>query len=157
VSFKRTADIRYVGQGYELRIDVPDRAFDDASEATVWVEFQRRHEAEYGRSFAGSPMEIVNVRVTGIGETSKITPQAPAGSGLLEEAKVSTRPSVFRVGTELQTLDTAFYRRDALPLEQEIPGPAVVLQQDSTTVVRPGDSFRLDRAGNIIIAIGGLS
>ncbi|MEM9140979.1 MAG: hydantoinase/oxoprolinase family protein, partial [Pseudomonadota bacterium] len=154
VSFKRTADIRYVGQGYELRIAVPDDVFDAGAEAAVWAEFEARHAAEYGRSFPGSPMEIVNVRVTGIGETQKITPLAPTGGGSVEQALLATRPSVFRVGTELQTVETAFYRRDALPLEQNISGPAVILQQDSTTVVRPGDTFRVDGAGNIIIRIG---
>lgn len=153
VSFKRTADIRYVGQGYELRIPVPDGRFGDAAEQTVWAEFERRHEAEYGRSFPGSPMEIVNVRVTGIGETQKITPTAPPGGGSVEAAHVSSRPSAFRIGTEMKTIDTAFYRRDALPLDQKIDGPAVILQQDSTTIVRPGDRFRLDAAGNIIIEI----
>ena len=157
VSFKRTADIRYVGQGYELRIAVPDGSFDTSAEAAVWAEFEKRHAAEYGRSFPGSPMEIVNVRVTGIGETAKITPQAPPEGGALESAIVATRPSVFRDSTGLQTMETAFYRRDALPLETEINGPAIILQQDSTTIVRPGDSFRADRAGNIIIRIGGLS
>ncbi|MFC6639835.1 hypothetical protein [Sulfitobacter sediminilitoris] len=155
VTFKRTADIRYVGQGYELRINVPGGAFDAAAEAAVWAEFETRHEAEYGRSFPGSPMEIVNVRVTGIGETQKIRAQTPPTSGSLEAAKVATRPSVFRVGTDLETVQTTFYRRDALPLDQQIPGPAVILQQDSTTIVRPGDSFVADRAGNIIIKIGG--
>ena len=43
--------------------------------------------------------------------------------------------------------------RDRLPVDEEIPGPAVILQQDSTTVVRPGDAFRLDAAGNILIKI----
>ncbi|MEM6663323.1 MAG: hydantoinase/oxoprolinase family protein [Pseudomonadota bacterium] len=157
VSFRRTADIRYVGQGYELRIGVPDGAFDADSEAKVWAEFERRHKAEYGRSFPDSPMEIVNVRVTGIGKTEKITSQTAPSGGSLDAARLATRPSVFRVGSELQTIETVFYRRDALPLEQDIPGPAVILQQDSTTVVRPGDSFVADTAGNIIITIGGLS
>ena len=157
ISFKRTADIRYVGQGYELRIGVPDGAFDTAAETAVWTEFEARHEAEYGRSFPGSPMEIVNVRVTGIGETQKIKAQTSPSGGSLESAKVATRASVFRVGSDLRTVDTAFYRRDALPLEQDIHGPAVILQQDSTTVVRPNDSFVADKAGNIIIKIGGVS
>jgi N-methylhydantoinase A len=70
---------------------------------------------------------------------------------------VASRPSVFRVGTDLQTLNTALYRRDDLPLDEDIPGPAIILQQDSTTVVRPDDTFRADNAGNILIKIGGLS
>ena len=153
VAFKRTADIRYVGQGYELRITVPGGPFDPGVENALFAAFEQRHEAEYGRSFPDSPKEIVNVRVTGIGQTQKIAPQPPAAGGSLEAAQVATRPSVFRVGTELKTVETAFYRRDALPLEQEIDGPAVILQQDSTTIVRPGDRFRLDRAGNIVIQI----
>ncbi|MGI9355779.1 MAG: hydantoinase/oxoprolinase family protein [Rhizobiaceae bacterium] len=157
VSFKRTADIRYLGQGYELRIGVPEGAFDVTSETAVWAEFEARHEAEYGRSFPGSPMEIVNVRVTGIGETQKIAVQTPPKGGSLAAAQVATRPSVFRVNDELQTIDTVFLNRDALPLEQDIPGPAVILQQDSTIVVRPSDGFQADKAGNIIIKIGRLS
>ncbi|MEM8625389.1 MAG: hydantoinase/oxoprolinase family protein [Pseudomonadota bacterium] len=153
VSFKRTADIRYVGQGYELRIAVSDGLFDAAAEEALFAEFGRRHDAEYGRSFPGSPMEIVNVRVTGIGETQKIAAQGEPAGGSLDAALVATRPSIFRVAAGLETLETAFYRRDALPLEQDIDGPAIILQQDSTTIVRPGDSFRLDRAGNILIRI----
>ncbi|MEM6489041.1 MAG: hydantoinase/oxoprolinase family protein, partial [Pseudomonadota bacterium] len=153
VTFKRTADIRYVGQGYELRIPVPQGAFDPATEAALFAEFERRHEAEYGRSFPDSPKEIVNVRLTGIGETQKITPAGAPAPGSRDAALVATRPSVFRIGTALETVDTAFYRRDALPVDDEIEGPAVILQQDSTTVVRPGDRFRVDRAGNIVITI----
>ncbi|MEX0344345.1 MAG: hydantoinase/oxoprolinase family protein [Rhizobiaceae bacterium] len=153
VSFKRTADIRYVGQGYELRIAVPDGTFDRATETEIFAEFERQHEIEYGRSFAESPMEIVNVRVTGIGEIPKITPQTLATEGSVDQALVSTRPSVFRQGTELVTMDTAFYDRKLLPVEKTVNGPAIILQQDSTTVVRPGDQFLLDRAGNIIISV----
>ncbi|MEM9782545.1 MAG: hydantoinase/oxoprolinase family protein [Pseudomonadota bacterium] len=153
IGFKRTADIRYVGQGYELRIAVPEGSFDDAAEAALFAAFEQRHEAEYGRSFPYSAKEIVNIRVTGIGETQKIVPEPPSDGGALDAARVATRPSAFRIGTVLETVETAFYRRDALPIEQEIAGPAVILQQDSTTVVRPGDRFRVDRAGNILISI----
>ena len=153
VSFKRTADIRYVGQGYELRITVPDGAFDPAAEGRLFAEFERRHEAEYGRSFPESPKEIVNVRLTGIGETPKIAPERPVTGGSVDGARISTRPSVFRQGTELVTMDTAFYRREVLPMGERVDGPAVILQQDSTTVVRPADHFLIDGAGNILISI----
>ena len=153
VSFKRTADIRYVGQGYELRIAVPDGAFGPEVEAALFAAFERRHETEYGRSFPESPKEIVNVRITGIGETPKITPEAPPAGGSLDAARVSTRPSVFRQGTEMATMDTAFYRRELLPIGESVAGPAVILQQDSTTVVRPDDHFVVDDAGNILISI----
>jgi N-methylhydantoinase A len=69
------------------------------------------------------------------------------------KALVRTGSCMFRVDETLRTFETAFYRRDLLPVEEKIAGPAVILQHDSTTVVRPVDVFRVDRSGNIIIAI----
>ena len=153
VSFMRTADVRYVGQGYELRIDLPAGPFGEDGESALFAEFERRHAAEYGRSFPDSAKEIVNLRVTGIGETHKISPETPPAGGSIDAALLSTGPCVFRRGTELLTVDTARYRRDALPVGGDIAGPAIILQQDSTTVVRPEDRFRVDPAGNILISI----
>src|SRR5437773_833433 len=67
VVIQRVADCRYLGQGYELRVDVPSGAIDD-----MWVERVRRdfhdtHEREYSRRFETSDIEIPNVRVRGIG------------------------------------------------------------------------------------------
>ena len=56
---------------------------------------------------------------------------------------------------ELEPLDTIFYRRDRLPVDEVIAGPAIVLQEDSTTLIPPGSSARADLAGNLLIAIGG--
>jgi N-methylhydantoinase A len=61
---------------------------------------------------------------------------------------------VFRVAGELCTLPTAFYRREALPLGVTVPGPAIVLQMDSTTVVPPGATVTTDAGGNLIIHLG---
>ena len=153
VSFRRAADVRYVGQGYELRVPVPAGPFTAESEAAILDAFGRLHASEYGRSFPGAPTEIVNLRVTGLGETVKIRAATPPSGGGVEAARAGSAPTVFRVGDTLGAHETAFYRREALPVGEEIPGPAVILQQDSTTVVRPGDSFRLDDAGNILIRI----
>ena len=48
---------------------------------------------------------------------------------------------------------TPFYRRDLLPLEQPIAGPAIVLQTDSTTVVPPGTTLIAEVSGNLILTI----
>jgi N-methylhydantoinase A/oxoprolinase/acetone carboxylase beta subunit len=49
--------------------------------------------------------------------------------------------------------ETPFLRRDLLPVGTPIPGPAVVLQTDSTTVVPPGCALTADAGGNLIIAV----
>ena len=61
---------------------------------------------------------------------------------------------MFRVDGALEGYDTAFYRRDALPVETPIPGPAIIVQKDATTVVPPGWSVRVDRSANLILRQG---
>ena len=80
-------------------------------------------------------------------------PSAPA-SGTLGDALVKTDRTVFRVDGGLKEFDTAFYARERLPVGEALAGPAIILQKDSTTVVRPEDTAELDAAGNLLIRIG---
>jgi N-methylhydantoinase A len=79
---------------------------------------------------------------------------APAG-GTLADARVRSGQCVFRVGGALRSFDTVFYRRHALPVGISFNGPAIVLQNDSTTVIPPDCSAVNDRAGNLILTIAG--
>ena len=155
VGFERFADVRYVGQGYELRVAVPQGQLDIPALDSVIDRFHRQHELEYGHFFVDSPIEIVTIRVVGIGRAQKIHAASASNSGSLQAALVKTQPSVFRVHTELRSLDTAFYRREQLPVDEVVAGPAVILQIDSTTVIPPDCTFQLDTHGNLLIQIGG--
>jgi hypothetical protein len=64
---QRVADCRYLGQGYELRVDCGAGAIDDAWVAKLRADFDDIHEREYSRRFEESDVEIPNVRVRGIG------------------------------------------------------------------------------------------
>lgn len=155
IRFERAGDLRYVGQGYELRVAFPAGNLDEASLAAIWEAFHRQHEMEYGHRFPEGRIEIVNIRLTGIGSIPKIDkPATPSGTSV-EAALVRTGRGVFRDDDELKSLPTAFYRRDALPVGAPITGPAIVLQMDSTTVVPPGATAVLDAAGNLLIRLGG--
>ena len=155
VAFTRAGDLRYVGQGYELRIPMPAQNLDDAALEQVWQRFHEAHEAEYGHFFEGSPIEIVNIRMTGIGRMPKIgRPGAPEG-GSFDQARIKTGDCVFRVDGRLRSFETVFYQRRLLPVGERFQGPAVVLQTDSTTVVPPGCSAICDPEGNLLIQLGG--
>ncbi len=151
--FQRAGDLRYVGQGYELRVPFPDAPLDAGALETVFTLFGEQHLAEYGHIFADSPIEIVNIRVTGIGRMPKIAAPNPRAGGSLAEALVKTAPCAFCNSGELQTLATPFYRRDALPLDEPIVGPAIILQTNSTTVVPPRATATADRSGNLIMRL----
>ena len=102
VSYVRIGDLRYVGQGYELKIAIPGGTLMPEQLAGVWAAFHEAHAAEYGHAFAESPIEIVNVRVSGRGAMPKIAAMTAHKGGSLEEALVRTGPCVFRVNGELQ-------------------------------------------------------
>ncbi len=152
-AFQRAGDLRYVGQGYELRVPFADGPLDAADLAAAFARFGELHRAEYGHIFPGSPIEIVNIRVTATGHMPKIAPPRPPEGGSLDAALVKTAPCAFRVGDRLDTLATQFYRRDRLPLDTPIAGPAIILQTDSTTVVPPGATVRADRGGNLLLRL----
>jgi N-methylhydantoinase A len=155
VTFERFADARYVGQGYELRIAIADEPVNDESVQHMADAFHRQHEAEYGHCFVSNPIELVNLRITGVGPTQKIQSVVPPTGGSLREARVKTDQCVFRIEDGLKTFPTVFYRREQLPLGQTMNGPALILQPDSTTVIPPGCQGQIDEHGNLIITIGG--
>jgi N-methylhydantoinase A len=154
-AFERSGDLRYVGQGYELRVPFPVGPLDAAALRQILHRFGELHRVEYGHVFEASPIEIVNIRVSGIGRMPKIAPSRPREGGSLAEALVKTARCAFRCDGGLDQLETPFYRRGLLPLGQRIAGPAIVLQTDSTTVVPPDATLTADASGNLILRLEG--
>ncbi len=148
VQMLRQADLRYVGQGYELKIDVPDGRLTEEALEHVWRAFHDRHREEYGHSFEASPIEIVTVKVRGLGKVEKLA-EPPVYDVQGEPEQVGAGRCVFRVDGELQTFDTPHLERNSLPVGREFSGPAILLQTDSTTVVPPGWTYWADRHGNV--------
>ncbi len=146
----REGELRYVGQGYELKVDFPDGQLDEGALEQVWKAFHDRHRAEYGHAFEAAPIEIVTVKVRGIGEVEKLgTPPEATKTGQAEP--VGQGRCVFRVEDQLRSFETPYYERSALPVGQSLEGPAILLQTDSTTVVPPGWHFETDRFGNVVM------
>lgn len=153
-TFERSADARYVGQGYELRLPLPATALTDEALHASIARFHELHHQEYGHHFEQSPVELVNLRVTAIAKVPRIgAPPKPKG-GSLAGARIRTDNTVFRVGLELKSFTTVFYDRNRLPVNEPFAGPAILLQTDSTTVVPPDCTAVLEESGSIAIRLG---
>jgi N-methylhydantoinase A/oxoprolinase/acetone carboxylase beta subunit len=153
IVIQRVADCRYLGQGYELRVDCAAGTLDDAWVKKLRSDFDDIHEREYSRRFDESDVEVPNVRIRGIGLQPKLeAPELEAGSESPEDALRYERDAWFITGGSLAPVPTRFYERAALKPGNVLEGPAIVNQYDSTTVVPPGISARVDRFGNIVIA-----
>jgi N-methylhydantoinase A/oxoprolinase/acetone carboxylase beta subunit len=155
VLIQRVADCRYLGQGYELRVDVGAGAIDQNWAAKLRADFNDIHEREYSRRFEEADIEIPNVRVRGVGVQPALeTPEVehgpePPDAGLRHEGE-----AWFRVDGKLDKVPTLYYDRASLKAGNKLVGPAIVNQYDSTTVVPPGISARVDGFGNIVIEAG---
>lgn len=148
VKLLRQADLRYVGQGYELKIDVSDGPLTEAALEKVWRAFHDRHRDEYGHAFEASPIEIVTVKVRGLGLIDKLA-EPPAYAVFGEPRQVGSGRCVFRVDDVLETFEAPHIERTSLPVDVAFTGPAILLQVDTTTVVPPGWTYRADRHGNL--------
>ena len=148
VSFQRFADLRYVGQAFELTVPLADGALDDAGLAELSRRFDSEHEIRYGHSFEGQyPVEIVNLRLVGkfvanTGRTIK-----PAVTVAREE---SERPVYF--GPEAGECRTAVIERAALAAKPR-RGPLVIEEDEATIVVPPDAEAGIDEHGNIVIEL----
>ncbi|MGI9225877.1 MAG: hydantoinase/oxoprolinase family protein [Woeseiaceae bacterium] len=147
------AECRYVGQGYELTVDVPALPADEDWPAAVREAFHAAHEQAYLRRFDDKPIMIVNVGLVGIGTVPSLR-QARLDAGdanISDEAVVDTRDVHFVERNEAVSHSTRFLDRAKLKAGNVFDGPVVIEQTDTTTILPPGTTAIVDTWGNIIV------
>lgn len=148
----RSADLRYFGQAWEVRVEVPAGLLDrDAADVAV-ARFHAAHQRTYGYSYAGHPeqrVEWVNLRVAGVGPLQRpiIRRRPRTGLGGPDRALASTRSVQFDDGA----YETPIYARGQLQSGDCLEGPAIVEEFGSTTVVFPSQHARVDDFGNLLL------
>jgi N-methylhydantoinase A len=148
--FARSADLRYFGQAYEVRVDVPDGPVTPELADTVARAFHDAHRRLYGYDFrddARQEVEWVNVRVTGVGPIRKPAHPAVAAGRGAASARTGTR----RVHVE-EWEEAAIHDRTRLGSGDVVTGPAVLEEFGSTIPVHPGFSAAVDGHGNVLIS-----
>ena len=153
MTLQRFADCRYVGQGYELRAQVPGGTLDETALQSVWQQFHNLHTAEYGHAFPENPVELVTLRVTGTGPMPQLSGFPAPRKGDLQNAWLKTAVTYFRVNGQLEKYSTQFFDRDRLPIGAQIEGPAVIFQKDSTILLPPHSRTTVKPSGNLVIRL----
>jgi N-methylhydantoinase A/oxoprolinase/acetone carboxylase beta subunit len=155
ILLQRVCDCRYLGQGYELRVDAASGAIDGGWVEKLRADFHDIHEREYSRRFEEADIELPNIRVRGIGLMPELAmPEVERGTESAEQALTHEGEAWFRVEGALRRVRTRYYARQALRAGNRLQGPAIVNQYDSTTVIPPGISAHVDRYGNLIMEVG---
>ena len=152
---QRSADLRYVGQAFEVRVPVadgePGAVLTRGSAEDVAQAFHAAHRRLYGYDFAEDPrqaVEWVNLRVSGIGPIRRpdLVEPAPAEGGA-DRAVTGSRPVFF----DDDWVQTPTYDRPRLAPGDVVPGPAVIEEFGSTVPVHPGFRATVDVHGNLLI------
>ncbi len=147
----KIAECRYQGQGFELRGTMPDAPLTTENKSTLLASFHAQHKQDYGHAFEDQEVEVITLRVVGTAESEPLRwPTLAAGEGRNpEEARLYVRSTTFDDGG---AVETPRYDRAKLRAGQAIDGPAVIIQQDSTTLIPPGYEATVSTLGNLHVA-----
>jgi N-methylhydantoinase A len=143
IEMVRSAGMRYLGQSWELNVDVASSV---SSIAELIAAFAAIHDRRFGHR-SGGTAEIVNFRVTGVGRVHKPALPRWRVSGKLADARTAVRPVYFDGAYR----DTPIFVRDRLPALDRIDGPAMIEESGSTTVIPDGWHARVLEHGEIML------
>jgi N-methylhydantoinase A len=137
----RSADLRYVGQGYELNVPYSAGMLDA---------FHEMHRRRFGYADVEMPVEVVNLRVRFTAKSALVElPRHASHSGDGANAILKTRPIFFPGGW----LTSKVYDRERLQPGDRFDGPALITEYSATTVLPPRCTAEVDCFGNIVIEV----
>ena len=143
----RKASLRYKHQGFELDIDWPDGPVSAETVAAAIDGFHDLHEQLYTFAQRDTPVEIVTLHVAAVGTLLQPSLSELPSGGTLEDAKIDRHPVHLDGGAR----PVPVYDRAKLSPDLVIAGPALVVQLDSTTLIAPDQTAKVDRYGNLLI------
>lgn len=156
-SFSRELDLRYTGQGYELRTPLDglfSEALDDAALRAARVRFDERHAQIHGHAASDRPLEIVSYRLrlrVSVPKYQPVEESPPASPRAVFEARKGERRVYFDPSAPVEA---TIYERDKLDIGASVEGPCIIEQFDATTIVNPGWRATVDTFRNLVLARG---
>lgn len=145
--YRKTADLRYVGQEHTLNVAFNTNEIDANSLKQLRDGFDQLHYSIYGHNNPNDPVEIVNVRLTGLGKLKRVLKEKA-------EILVSTEPMPYKINQTIfygKKYESNIYdRRELLP-GHKFMGPAIIEELTATTVVPPGYEVSVDGFNNLLI------
>ncbi len=152
VTHRRQVDMRYVGQGHEIRVSLPAGVLAANEGGALRQRFETVYRQLYERSGPAVEVEMLNWRVVSSGPSPKVqlaVETATGDTGTADDARKGTRPAYFPEAESF--VDTPVFDRYRLAPEMTFDGPAIVEERESTAVIGPGAFCRIDRHHNLVV------
>ena len=158
---RRLADGRFLGQGFDLVVDLPDGPYGDgeASRERLTAAFETAYREKFALTPPDVPIEFINIRVAvrapvsgaAMGESEGALPLARHTDVEPGTAVKGTRAAYFRESHGF--VESTVYDRARLAPGDEVRGPAVVEEEGSTLVIGPGGIARVATSGNLVVTL----
>lgn len=148
MELRRTAQMRYVGQTYEVETDIPSGKIADSQIPSIAKAFHAAHEKEYGVSNDAFDIAFVSLSVTAVGKMKE--PPVHDFSGETSGESHAKRPVYF----DGEWFDADLYDGKNVGPGAKMEGPAVVEYLDSIAVIPPKCSAEVDSSSNLVVTIG---
>lgn len=145
----RSADLRFVGQGFEVVTTLPAGPYGDNAATLIAEAFKAAYRQTFSQMPPDGDIEIVNIRVAVSADADSAVLDAAAPTGTLAAAQEGERE--VWVGAHSRYERVPVYRRERLPLGADIAGPAVVQEASSTLVLPARARAVVDAAGSLIV------
>ena len=152
IVYRRTADLRYIGQGHEVSVALPDGVLGVGDLPRIAAEFERTYESLYGRKGPDVPLEVINWRVVASGPRPDMKLKLPRNSTHGGDARKGSRLAFFPETNGY--VETSIYDRYTLEPGMRFTGPAIVEERESTLIVGVGGQARVDERLNVVVELG---
>ena len=141
------ADVRYAGQAFEISLEFTEEGLKEKGVAVITDQFDAEHEQLFSFKLSDGH-EILMIRAVVKAKATEMA-TATVGSADAELKDCIIHESKFYYDGDWH--DAPLYDRTKLHAGIEVPGPSIVMEMDSTTVILPGHSAKVDKVGNLLI------
>jgi len=146
VTCERSVDVRYIGQGSETNIPVPESDFNQVEKEEILRRFHEIYKKLYGRTYPDSPVEFINFKVrASLPERLLRLPRIQKNGTSLQQAVKGERRAYSRMAKDF--IPHTVYDRYELQPEARFEGPAIVEERESTVIVGENTSVTVDEYG----------
>jgi N-methylhydantoinase A len=149
IHYQRTADMRYVGQGHEVSVRLPDGVLTEEHVPQITAEFEETYRGLYGRKGPDVALEIINWRLVASGPPPETHLRLLRDASDHTNTQKASRRAYFPESGGF--VETTVYDRYAFEPGMKFLGPAIVEERESTLIVGPGGAARVDENLNVIV------
>jgi N-methylhydantoinase A len=147
---RRFADMRYRGQGHELNVELPARNYTDADAATLQELFDQQYRKTYSRTIPNLGVEVLTWMLVLVGKRKDTGVEVTRDLGAGGPAPIERTKPVFD-GEIGQFVSAAVIRRDAMQAGSTFQGPALIIEDQTTTFVPSSFQGNVNAHGHLVL------